>query len=126
MRILGWPFQKKKKRILEWQFRRSGGYENTWGLFRPVVATATRLFPLVRTFIAWMSGVDASRNAGSSALSEPGGSSSRRLGISPGGIAEMFETFPKPGYHKNDEAVLLKDRNGLFKLAVKGLPTVSS
>ena len=30
------------------------GYNNTWGLFRPVVATATRLFPLVRTFIAWM------------------------------------------------------------------------
>lgn len=95
------------------------GYENTWGLFRPVVATATRLFPLVRTFIAWMGGVDASRNAVSSALSEPGGSSSRRLGISPGGIAEMFETFPKSGYHKNDEAALLKDRNGLFKLAVK-------
>jgi len=92
------------------------GYENTWGLFRPVVATATRLFPLVRTFIDWMGGVDASRSAVSSALSKKGSS---RLGISPGGIAEMFETYPKPGFHPNDEAALLKHRNGVFKLALK-------
>jgi len=94
------------------------GYNQTWGLFRPVVATATRLFPLVRTFIAWMGGVDASRSAVSSALSQPD-HNSRRLGISPGGIAEMFESYPKSGYHPNDEAALLKDRNGLFKLAVQ-------
>ena len=31
----------------------------------------------------------------------------------------MFESYPKPGYHPNDEAALLKDRNGLFKLAVQ-------
>lgn len=94
----------------------SRGYEQTWGLFRPVVATATKLFPLVRTFISWMGGVDASRSAVSSSLSQQ---TDNRLGISPGGIAEMFETFPKPGYHPNDEAALLKDRNGLFKLALK-------
>lgn len=57
------------------------GYEQTWGLFRPVVATATRLFPLVRTFIDWMGGVDASRQAVSFALD--GGD--KRIGISPGG-----------------------------------------
>ena len=92
------------------------GYGQTWGLFRPVVATATRLFPLVRTFIDWMGGVDASRQAVSFAL-ESG--RDRRLGISPGGIAEIFETYPKPGYHPNDEAALLKDRDGMFKLALK-------
>ena len=98
------------------------GYGRTWGLFRPVVATATRLFPLVRTFIDWMGGVDASRQAVSFAL-ESGGD--RRLGISPGGIGEIFETYPKPGYHPNDEAALLKDRDGMFKLALKhGVPIV--
>jgi len=94
------------------------GYEHTWGLFRPVVATATKLFPLVRTFIAWMGGVDASRSAVSSVLSQPTNRLAR-LGISPGGIAEMFETYPKPGFHPNDEAALLKHRNGIFKLALK-------
>ncbi|KAL9181130.1 hypothetical protein ACHAXT_009935 [Thalassiosira profunda] len=98
------------------------GYEHTWGLFRPVVATATRLFPLVRTFIAWMGGVDASRSAVSAALSQqtnPRTPYPRRVGISPGGIAEMFETYPKPGFHPNDEAALLKHRDGMFKLALK-------
>lgn len=95
------------------------GYEHTWGLFRPVVATATRLFPLVRTFIDWMGGVDASRRAVSSALQSSASSSDRRLGISPGGIAEMFETYPKPGYHPNDEAALIRHRDGMFKLALQ-------
>lgn len=100
------------------------GYEQTWGVFRPVVATATRLFPLVRTFIDWMGGVDASRSAVSSALSQIN-PDARRLGISPGGIAEMFETYPKPGFHTNDEAALLKYRNGIFKLAMKhNIPVV--
>lgn len=88
------------------------GYEETWGVFRPVVATATKLFPLVRTFIAWMGGIDASRSAVSSALNL-----SDTVGIAPGGIAEMFETYPKPGFHRNDEA--FRVRNGIFKLALK-------
>ena len=88
------------------------GYEETWGVFRPVVATATKLFPLVRTFISWMGGIDASRSAVSSALDLPG-----TVGIAPGGIAEMFETYPKPGFHRNDEA--FRVRNGIFKLALK-------
>lgn len=90
------------------------GYTNTWGPFRPVVATATKLFPFVRTLISWMGGVDASRNSVSRALK-----THQRIGISPGGIAEMFETYPKAGYHPNDEAVLLRDRLGMFKLALQ-------
>lgn len=67
------------------------GYSETWGLFRPVVATATKLFPLVRTLISWMDGVDASRSAVSRALSlsNHAGGAHSRVGISPGGIAEM-------------------------------------
>ena len=90
------------------------GYIDTWGSFRPVVASATRLFPFVRTLISWMGGVDASRSAVSQALE-----THPRIGLSPGGIAEMFETFPKPGFHPNDEAALLKDRTGMFKLAIQ-------
>ena len=89
------------------------GYEDTWGVFRPVVATATKLFPLVRMFISWMGGIDASRDAVSSALTQ----SDTTIGIAPGGIAEMFETYPKPGLHRNDEA--FRVRNGIFKLALK-------
>lgn len=97
------------------------GYESTWGLYRPVVATATKLFPLVRTFISWMGGIDASRSAVSSVLSQ----ANSRIGISPGGIAEMFETYPKPGFHPNDEAALLRHRNGVFKLALQhNIPVV--
>ena len=91
------------------------GYQSTWGPFRPVVATATKLFPFVPTLISWMGGIDASRNSVSEALS----THPQRIGISPGGIAEMFETFPKPGFHPNDEAALLKDRMGMFKLALQ-------
>lgn len=108
---------------LAWSCLPQRGYERTWGLFRPVVATATRLFPLVRTLIAWMGGVDASRSAVSSALSnrsrDDGAPYPRRLGLSPGGIAEMFETYPKPGFHPNDEAALLRHRDGMFKLALR-------
>ncbi|KAL7458710.1 hypothetical protein ACHAWC_010346 [Mediolabrus comicus] len=89
------------------------GYQDTWGVFRPVVATATKLFPLVRMFISWMGGIDASRDAVSSALTQ----SDTTIGIAPGGIAEMFETYPKPGLHRNDEA--FRVRNGIFKLALK-------
>ena len=64
-------------------------------------------------FISWMGGIDASRDAVSSALSQ----SDTTIGIAPGGIAEMFETYPKPGLHRNDEA--FRVRNGIFKLALK-------
>lgn len=67
-----------------------------------------------------MGGIDASRNAVADALR-----TEQRIGISPSGIAEMFESYPKPGYHPNDEAVLLNDRKGMFKLAIQhGLPVV--
>jgi len=57
-----------------------------FGKFRPVIASATRLFPLGRTLMEWMSGVDATKSSVNQALSQ-----GERLGLCPGGISEMFE-----------------------------------
>eukprot|EP00586_Coscinodiscus_wailesii_P006519 CAMPEP_0172488966 /NCGR_PEP_ID=MMETSP1066-20121228/18696_1 /TAXON_ID=671091 /ORGANISM="Coscinodiscus wailesii, Strain CCMP2513" /LENGTH=362 /DNA_ID=CAMNT_0013256511 /DNA_START=6 /DNA_END=1091 /DNA_ORIENTATION=+ len=91
-----------------------------FGSFRPIVATATAFFPFVRTFLSWLGAVDASRGAVSLALSEK-----QRLGLAPGGIAEMFTGYPKPRTHVNDECVLLSSRKGFIRMAVKhGVPVV--
>ena len=63
---------------------------------------------------------DASRPAVDRALA--GGS---RIGLAPGGIAEMFEGYPKPSAHPNEEYVILKQRKGFVRMAVKhGVPVV--
>lgn len=91
-----------------------------FGEFRPVVATATSLFPFVRTFLAWIGAVDASRAAVDKALS--GGA---RIGLAPGGIAEMFEGYPKPMTHPDDEYAILKERKGFIRMAIKhGVPVI--
>ena len=91
-----------------------------FGVFRPVVASATKFFPFVRTLISWMGGVDASRSAVNAALKD-----GHSIGLSPGGIAEMFEGYPKKGRFPNDEVVLLANRKGFIKMALRhGLPVV--
>lgn len=63
---------------------------------------------------------DASRPAVERAIA--GGD---RIGVAPGGIAEMFEGYPKPMTHPNDECVLLQSRKGIIRLAIKyGVPVV--
>lgn len=91
-----------------------------FGYFRPVVASATRLFPFVRTLICWGKGVDASRNEVHFALKE-----GSRIGLAPGGISEMFEGYPKMGRNLNDECVLLASRKGFIRLALEhGVPVI--
>ena len=91
-----------------------------FGEFRPVVATATALFPFVRTFLGWLGAVDASRTEVDRALSE-----GARIGLAPGGIAEMFEGFPKPKTNPNDEYAILESRKGFVRMAIKhGVPLV--
>ena len=60
----------------------------------------------------WFSKSDASRPSVDRALKE-----GVRLGIAPGGIAEMFEGYPKPNTDPNDEYTIV--RKGLFRLAIK-------
>jgi len=59
-----------------------------FGYFRPVVATATSLFPFVNSILCWLGKIDASGNAVDQALME-----GNRIGLAPGGIAEMFENI---------------------------------
>lgn len=91
-----------------------------FGEFRPVVATATAFFPFVRSFLGWIGAVDASRPAVDRALAE-----GSRIGLAPGGIAEMFEGYPKPRTHRDDECTILESRKGFVRMAVKhGVPVV--
>jgi len=83
-----------------------------FGRMRPVVASATQLIPFVRDVLKWVRAVDASRPAVESALS-----SGSRIGLAPGGIAEMFEGYPKPNSHPNEEYIII--RKGIFRLAMK-------
>ena len=87
---------------------------DTFGGFRPVVATATKFLPVLRTFISWIRSIDANKIAVERAIMN-----GDRIGISPGGITEIFEGYPKPGRLPDDECVLLKSRKGFVKLALK-------
>ncbi len=61
---------------------------------------------------------DASRSAVDMALSD-----GSRIGLAPGGIAEMFEGYPKSGTHPDAEYAII--RKGIFRLAVQhGIPIV--
>jgi Diacylglycerol acyltransferase len=65
---------------------------------------------------------DASRPAVQAALSSPG-NGTKRIGIVPGGIAEIFEGYPKRGTHPNDEYSIV--RKGFLKLAWQhGIPVI--
>ena len=87
---------------------------DTIGGFRPVVASATRLVPALRTIMDWLGCVDATKASVERVLSN-----GERIGVCPGGIAEMFEGYPKPGRLPNDECALLKSRKGFVRLALK-------
>ena len=63
---------------------------------------------------------DATRSSVETAISR-----GDRIGIAPGGISEMFEGYPKPMTHPNDECAILQARKGFIRLAVKyGVPVV--
>lgn len=63
---------------------------------------------------------DASRHAVEGALSK-----GARIGLAPGGIAEMFEGYPKPGTHPDEEYAIARGRKGFVRMAVKhGIPVV--
>lgn len=94
--------------------------ENIVGTLRPVVATATSAFPFLKMFLGWLGSIDASRTAVNNALQN-----GDRIALAPGGIAEMFEGYPKPGSHPNDECIILKSRKGFIRLAIQhGIPVV--
>lgn len=92
--------------------------EKAFGRFRAVVASATQMIPWVRDVLRWVDAVDASRSAVDQALAD-----GSRLGLAPGGIAEMFEGYPKSGTHPDEEYAII--RKGIFRMAVQhGVPII--
>eukprot|EP00527_Entomoneis_sp_CCMP2396_P000711 CAMPEP_0198155236 /NCGR_PEP_ID=MMETSP1443-20131203/69031_1 /TAXON_ID=186043 /ORGANISM="Entomoneis sp., Strain CCMP2396" /LENGTH=329 /DNA_ID=CAMNT_0043821979 /DNA_START=1330 /DNA_END=2320 /DNA_ORIENTATION=+ len=88
--------------------------QKVFGSFRPIVATAVRCFPIVNTLLSWLDAVDASRASVHRALSLP---SPTTVGIIPGGIAEIFEGYPKRGAHPDEEYTIV--RKGFLKMAIQ-------
>ena len=86
--------------------------QSAFGKFRAVVASATQMIPWVRDVLRWVRAIDASRPSVDRALSE-----GHRIGLAPGGIAEMFEGYPKASTHRNEEYIII--RKGIFRLAMK-------
>ncbi|KAG7341127.1 diacylglycerol acyltransferase [Nitzschia inconspicua] len=78
-----------------------------FGPFRAVVATATQLLPWVRDVLRWVRAVDASRPSVERSLQQRD-----RIGLAPGGIAEISQT---PSETKEFAIV----RKGIFRLAYK-------
>jgi Diacylglycerol acyltransferase len=78
-----------------------------FGSFRAVVATATQLLPWVRDVLRWVRAVDASRPSVERALHHK-----ERIGLAPGGIAEISQT---PSDTQEDAII----RKGIFRLALK-------
>ena len=76
--------------------------------FRGLASSAALRIPIFKQVLRSIGVVDASRHVAHKALVEDGS-----IGISTGGVAEVFET------NQDDECVLLKERIGMIKLAIR-------
>jgi 1-acyl-sn-glycerol-3-phosphate acyltransferase len=76
--------------------------------FRGLAASAALRPPIFKQILRGMGVIDASRDVARKALE-----SGESLGISTGGVAEVFET------NADDECIVLKERIGLIKLAIR-------
>jgi 2-acylglycerol O-acyltransferase 2 len=76
--------------------------------FRGLASSAALRPPVFKQVLRSIGVIDASRNVARKALEQ-----NESLGISTGGVAEVFET------NEDDECILLKERVGLIKLAIR-------
>jgi 1-acyl-sn-glycerol-3-phosphate acyltransferase len=81
---------------------------------RIVTATATRLIPFFSHTLRLGGSIDASAPIVDASLAQ--GDS---LGVTPGGIAEMYYGYPEPGCGKDEEFAVLNARKGFVRLAIK-------
>ena len=86
--------------------------------FKGLAASAALRMPYFRQLLCTMGVIDASAKSATKALKD-----GYTVGISTGGVAEVFETNTATG----DEAIVLRERKGLVKLAIRtGAPLVPS
>jgi 2-acylglycerol O-acyltransferase 2 len=89
-------------------------FPNIYNKIRTLGASVLFLIPIVREFVLWTSGIDASRTVAEKALDK-----GYTLLVMPGGESEQIQTI----YQR--ERVYLKNRKGFLKLALrKGVPVV--
>ena len=79
-----------------------------------MVASATLWVPILRHVIGFIGGVNASADAVESVLRN-----GETLAVAPGGIAEMFLGYPRPGCGPDEEYALVRNRKGFVRLALK-------
>ena len=85
---------------------------------RALICINRRQKTLTDTLLAFVPFRDASRASVDKALSN-----GDRIGILPGGIAEIFESYPKPLTHPDEEYVIIG--RGFLRLAMKhGVPVI--
>lgn len=78
--------------------------------FNGLAASAAFRAPVFRQILGGMGAIDAGRRSAGAALA-----AGRTVGISSGGVAEVFETNNAAG----QEAIVLRNRKGLVKLALR-------
>ena len=82
--------------------------------FRGIASSAALRPPIFKQVLRSIGIIDASRHIARSHLEEGGKEGGKwSIGISTGGVAEVFET------NANDECIVLKERIGLIKLAIR-------
>ena len=79
--------------------------------FKGLAASAAIRLPIFRQLLGTIGGISASRKSATKALND-----NRTIGISTGGVAEVFETNTSA---EGDEVVVLKSRKGIIKLAFR-------
>jgi hypothetical protein len=79
--------------------------------FRALVASAALRAPCFRQLLCTIGGIDASRETATKALKK-----NYTLGISTGGVAEVFDVDLRPN---GNEVIELKERKGIIKLAFR-------
>ena len=79
-----------------------------------VTASATRLVPFFSHTLRLGGSIDASATVVDQYLKN-----GESLGITPGGIAEMYVGYPQPSYLPNHEYAVLNSRKGFVRLAMK-------
>eukprot|EP00981_Chlorochromonas_danica_P008565 scaffold2224_cov175-Ochromonas_danica.AAC.7 len=79
--------------------------------FRGLAASAAVTLPFFKQFLCTVGAIDASRASATKALNQ-----NLTLGISTGGVAEIFETDLSPNGH---ETIVLKNRKGIVRLAFR-------
>ena len=81
---------------------------------RICVATATRIVPIFSHVLRLGGAVDASAGSINQTLS-----AGHSIGVTPGGIAEMFWGYPQPGCHPDEEYAVLRSRKGFIRFAIQ-------